>query len=189
MDKINKNNLVSKYITETGEKMYYHNAPVSWHKIFNFVPFYSENGNVKQSSHLKNVSFLNKKMLSSALCLFSSSLFYWFNWNYSNCRDLSLKDISGMRFSFDILLDKESKELDSLSSSLMKDLKQNSKIYKRISNDNKTEFDSFYPMYSKAIVNEIDKVFAKHYGFSEEELDFIINYDIKYRMGSELEGK
>jgi len=34
---------------------------------------------------------------------------------------------------------------------------------------------------------EIDKVLAEHYGFSEEELDFIINYDIKYRMGSELE--
>ncbi|MES4922223.1 hypothetical protein ABVC70_09905 [Hoylesella timonensis] len=33
--------------------------------------------------------------------------------------------------------------------------------------------------------NEIDKVFAQHYGFTEE-LDFIINYDIKYRMGDEL---
>ena len=27
---------------------------------------------------------------------------------------------------------------------------------------------------------------AKYYGFTEEELDFIINYDIKYRMGDEL---
>mgnify|MGYP003549347576 CR=1 FL=1 len=26
---------------------------------------------------------------------------------------------------------------------------------------------------------------AKYYGFTEEELDFIINYDIKYRMGDE----
>ena len=34
--------------------------------------------------------------------------------------------------------------------------------------------------------DEIDKVLAKHYGFTEEELDFIINYDIKYRMGGEL---
>jgi len=24
------------------------------------------------------------------------------------------------------------------------------------------------------------------YGFAEEELDFIINYDIKYRMGKEV---
>ena len=39
---------------------------------------------------------------------------------------------------------------------------------------------------SKPIIDEIDKVLAKHYGFTDEELDFIINYDIKYRMGKEL---
>jgi len=27
---------------------------------------------------------------------------------------------------------------------------------------------------------------AKHYGFTDEELDFIINYDIKYRMGKTI---
>jgi hypothetical protein len=26
-------------------------------------------------------------------------------------------------------------------------------------------------------------VLARHYGFTDEELEFIINYDIKYRMG------
>ena len=30
---------------------------------------------------------------------------------------------------------------------------------------------------------------ANHYGFTDEELDFIINYDIKYRMGQEEENK
>lgn len=29
----------------------------------------------------------------------------------------------------------------------------------------------------------------KHHGFSEEELVFIIHYDIKYRMGDELGGE
>ena len=48
------------------------------------------------------------------------------------------------------------------------------------------EIQSFQPRLSKPIIDEIDKVLAKHYGFTEEELDFIINYDIKYRMGSEL---
>jgi hypothetical protein len=33
---------------------------------------------------------------------------------------------------------------------------------------------------------DFERVLAKHYGFTEEELDFIINYDIKYRMGDEL---
>ena len=47
-------------------------------------------------------------------------------------------------------------------------------------------YEEYYPAKSKPIIDEIDKVLAKHYGFTEEELDFIINYDIKYRMGDEL---
>ena len=34
---------------------------------------------------------------------------------------------------------------------------------------------------------KLDRVLAKHYGFTDDELDFIINYDIKYRMGRESE--
>jgi len=37
------------------------------------------------------------------------------------------------------------------------------------------------------IIDEIDTVHAAHYVFTAEELDFIINYDIKYRMGKELD--
>jgi hypothetical protein len=41
----------------------------------------------------------------------------------------------------------------------------------------------------KPIIDEIGRILAKHYGFTDAELDFIINYDIKYRMGSELTGE
>ncbi|MDI6753320.1 MAG: Eco57I restriction-modification methylase domain-containing protein [Thermodesulfobacteriota bacterium] len=37
----------------------------------------------------------------------------------------------------------------------------------------------------KPVIDEIDSILARHYGFTDEELDFIINYDIKYRMGQE----
>lgn len=33
-------------------------------------------------------------------------------------------------------------------------------------------------------MDEIDRVLALHYGFIAEELDLIINCDIKYRMGA-----
>ena len=49
----------------------------------------------------------------------------------------------------------------------------------------KVIYDEFYPKYSKPIIDEIDRVLAKHYGVTDEELDFIINYDFKYRMGRE----
>ena len=36
-------------------------------------------------------------------------------------------------------------------------------------------------------LDEIDTVLAGHYGFTAEELDFILNYDIKYRLGRDTE--
>ncbi|MEK7674625.1 MAG: hypothetical protein AAB676_02160 [Verrucomicrobiota bacterium] len=38
-------------------------------------------------------------------------------------------------------------------------------------------------MKNKTILDEIDRMLARHYGFTAEELDFILNYDIKYRLG------
>jgi len=48
---------------------------------------------------------------------------------------------------------------------------------------------SFQPRASKPVIDEIDCVLARHYGFTEEELDFIVNYDIKYRMGGGAAGE
>lgn len=50
----------------------------------------------------------------------------------------------------------------------------------------KSNCKTFFIGKSKHIIDEIDKVLARHYDFTEEELDFIINYDIKYRMGDGL---
>jgi len=67
---------------------------------------------------------------------------------------------------------------------LEKDMQNKSKrrIY-HYKTSGRVEYDEFYLKLSKPIIDEIDKVLAKHYGFTDEELDFIINYDIKYRMG------
>ena len=43
------------------------------------------------------------------------------------------------------------------------------------------------PRKHKPILDEIDTVLAGHYGFTAEELDFILNYDIKYRLGRDAE--
>ena len=44
----------------------------------------------------------------------------------------------------------------------------------------------YYPKRSKNYIDQIDQNIARHYSLTDEELDFIINYDIKYRMGDEL---
>ena len=51
------------------------------------------------------------------------------------------------------------------------------------------QFEEFRPSLSKPIIDQIDRALAQHYGFTDEELDFIINYDIKYRMGRDAGGE
>jgi hypothetical protein len=72
---------------------------------------------------------------------------------------------------------------------LKKDYKKNKEIKNRTYESGLVYYEEYYPAKSKPIIDKIDKVLAQHYGFTEEELDFIINYDIKYRMGGELEGE
>ncbi|MCF8267446.1 MAG: Eco57I restriction-modification methylase domain-containing protein [Ignavibacteriales bacterium] len=187
LSKLNTNKTLNNYIVQTGSIVYYHNAPVHWGKVVDFIPYFSVGDNVQQSSHLKELYFDSKENSEVVICLLNSSLFYWFNWQYSNCRDLSQKDIFRMPLSMCKVSVLIKKKLCSLKTELMKDLKENSKIYQRYSGGILTEFDSFYPAFSKPIIDKIDTLLAEHYGFTEEELDFIINYDIKYRMGKELE--
>ena len=166
--------------------IYYHNAPVHWGKIFDFIPFYQVGDDKpKMSSHIKRLFFLSKDMSKIVLCFLNSSLFYWWNWHFTNCRDLSIADIDRSRIDLSGFDQASIETFNKLSVSLMEDLKKNSKVYRRVSKGILTQFDSFYPALSKPIIDEIDRVLAKHYGFTDEELDFIINYDIKYRMGRE----
>jgi len=37
---------------------------------------------------------------------------------------------------------------------------------------------------AKPIIDELDTLLAFHYGFSDEELDFVLSYDIKYRVAA-----
>jgi len=72
---------------------------------------------------------------------------------------------------------------------LMSDLKLNA-VRKRASSQKtgQVEYDEFWPRQSKSIIDEIDNLLAKHYGFTGQELDFIVNYDIKYHMGQNALG-
>jgi hypothetical protein len=74
-----------------------------------------------------------------------------------------------------------SQNLITLFDRLMRDYKKHSFVRTRAD----CEYQEFRPSESKDIIDEIDSVLAQHYGFTDEELDFIINYDIKYRMGQD----
>jgi hypothetical protein len=73
-----------------------------------------------------------------------------------------------------------------LSKRLTKSLYENAETRIRTRADGSKQKElNFKVALSKGIIDEIDRILAKHYGFTDDELDFIINYDIKYRIGNE----
>ena len=169
-------------------RIYYRTTGGLYWKIFtNFPPKFYLNGKAGNSS--RETSFTVNEQNQDIICvaLLSSNVFWWWYTVTSNLRDLNPIDIQGFKFPSEILHDNL---LIKLGEKYLKDLESNSVMLTRMQKQTgETQTQSFKIAYSKPIINEIDKILAKHYGFTAEELDFIINYDIKYRMGKELENE
>ncbi len=157
---------------------------VYWKTITNWSPKFTCNGVVMKSSRETSLKFKTQKVANIIAGTLSSGTFWWWYTITSNLRDLNPSDIAGFRFNSSIL---EDVLLEEMSLAYMKDLDDNSIMQIRMQKTKgETCTQLFKVKLSKPIIDEIDKVLAKHYGFTDEELDFIINYDIKYRMGDEL---
>ena len=164
------------------DSFYYHAAPIHWGKALNDLsPLQTRQLNIADSYKRRNISPLYKNF---AFDLVHSTLFFYFWIVYSDCYNLTKKYFSLIH----VPSISNSSVWDNLADRLNEDMIDNMQIAEyTYKNKGTVRFAQFFPKKSKPIIDEIDKVLAKHYGFTEEELDFIINYDIKYRMGDELE--
>jgi hypothetical protein len=168
-------------------EVYCHRIVAHFVKAMDFVPYFcSERDGVKRSEDYKvfgAATALERDVLSAVL---NSTLFYQWFVTYSDVyhcgREIILDfpvDLSALAMSHGPLLSAENDRL-------MKSLRHNSvrrKIpYQRTGT---VEYDEFYPRLSKSVIDEIDRTLAPYYGLTEEELDFIINFDIKFRLGDD----
>ena len=164
---------------------YFHNAPRYWIRATDFVPyFWNERDGEKQSIQIKSLSFSAPNNMLAFCALMNSTLFYWWFIVCSDCRHLNMREIENFYFDPQQLNKKKLHELSKIIVELMESYLKNSVRKKtNYKTTGRVIYDEFYPRHSKHIIDKIDAVLAKHYGFTEEELDYIINYDIKYRMG------
>ncbi len=180
---------ISLYYSSTNENpVFVHNAPQYFTRATTFAPyFWNETDGCRLSVSVKPYTFKTSQDSKIACCILNSSTFYLWFIILSDCRHLNAREIDNFPISLEDMDQDIKTKLCNLSDMLMSDYITNS--YRKESYYRATGgvvYDEYYPKKSKPIIDEIDKVLAKHYGFTEEELDFIINYDIKYRMGDEL---
>lgn len=170
-------------------KLYYFRAVQYWFKILDREPIFEEDGVHKTTGEMKPLYFDTEDKCKATIAILSSSLFFLHYIIWSSCQVVNRRDFNFF-IDFNALEDNNLEHLVRLSEALQQDYQQNSHVIKRNYSKKGRNFtmekQHFFIKFSKPIIDEIDKVLARHYGFTEEELDFIINYDIKYRMGDEL---
>ena len=170
--------LVNKCIPE--DMIYYHAAPIHWGKCLNNLSILQSNNlNIADSYKTLNISHEYRDF---AFILLNSSLFFFYWIVFSDCYNLTKK-----YFKIKIPTNIKTNKCRDLAKMLNHDLFSKMVVAEyTYRNKGVVRFAQFFPKQSKAIIDKIDQLLAEHYGFTEEELDFIINYDIKYRMGDEL---
>ena len=163
--------------------VWFHDGPTYWIRALPFEP----NKGIKsaRSNHYHCISAASKDAASIICALLNSSTFYLFFKAVSNCRDFGGKEL--YLFTLPDSLLSLPDELVSLARRLGQNLKVTAHRASRLYDSGEVHYEEYYPQQSKPILDEIDTVLAGHYGFTAEELDFILNYDIKYRLGRSTE--
>jgi len=173
-------------ITKHGSPIYYRTTGGLYWKVFtNFPPYYKLNGK-KGSSSRETKLHVESDDLSIEICAILSSDVFWYWYSVtSNLRDLNPSDIIRFSVPEPIYINKK---LLILGKEYLDDIKRNSRpLIREQRNKGTTETQSFIISKSRPIINQIDGLLAKYYGFTQNELDYILNYDVKYRMSKELE--
>jgi hypothetical protein len=165
-------------------KIYYRTTGGLYWKVFtDFAPTFLLNGVAGHSSRETCIKVAKAGHVLPILACLSSDVFWWWYSVTSNVRDLNPYDIGHFPIPESAFSDEQ---LRQLGFRYVSDIKKNSRLLLREQKQTgTTETQSFKIHESKSILDEIDHVMAVHYGFSPDELDFITNYDIKYRMGAD----
>jgi hypothetical protein len=165
--------------------VYYYRSPLYWIRSMDFLPHFDSGSASRSVHHFKDFGLTDRKYGPVVGSVINSTVFYIWFIAYGNGRNVALRDIVTFPAPETLFSDSSIVEFDKLFKELMADYRRNSVVKER---SDGVEYQEFYPAASKPIMDKIDVALARHYGFSGDELDFILNYDIKFRLGRDIEG-
>src|SRR4029077_16474619 len=122
----------------------------------------------------------------SVCAILNSNTFYFFYLSYSDAYHCGTELILAFPCDLSSLDAAVGAKLRRANADLMKEMKAN-RVRRKIEyrGTGLIEYDEFYRRLSKREIDALDAALARHFGFPEQELDHVINYDIKYRMGQD----
>jgi hypothetical protein len=172
---------LSHYLSagRTGFLIHYHRSPRYWIRGMDFEPHFRSPTRSRSVHHFRDLHFRTEAEGKVAAAALNSSLFFLWFLAVGNGRNLTGTDVEG--FPLGPLTPGFCRLVAPCFDRLMADYRAHSFIRTR----RDCEFQEFRPGKSRPILNEIDGLFARHFGFTAEELDFVRNYEVKYRLGQD----
>lgn len=170
------------YGLSSGRVFYRTTGGLYWKVFTDFAPAFFADGVRGNSSRETSFSTREESQAKPLVAILSSNLFWWWYTITSNLRDLNPSDIQEFSLPMGVVA---SKSIVKLSDEFIADMQKNSTMLVRNQKNTRqaTQTQSFKVRTSKPIIDKIDLVLSKAYGLTDEEIDCIVNYDIKYRMG------
>ena len=174
--KLKKHPQIGCYVRTEGKLIYYRSTGGRYFKV---VTDYST------SSTKEKYIYFDEKLASAIGCILSSNLSFWFYQIYSN--NLDWKNLEICSFHIPNLSDDQIQYLNTLYKNYQEDIELNANI--RLSSGNsKYKVESFKEYKigrSKTIIDKIDDFIGPIYGLSQQEIDFIKNYEIEFRLSDD----
>jgi len=160
--------------------VFYQEACRYWLKAQAGLPFFSRNGEIMQPPHGRVFSATDENAAAFWGCLLNSSLFYWYYSLFSDCEHVNDDLVKTVPIPTN-WGDQQWTELSEKLSRALASYATRKTI--RTKQDHVIEYDEMKASRAKASIDEVDLALGKLFGLTDDETDFIINYDIKYRMG------
>jgi type I restriction-modification system DNA methylase subunit len=176
LGKIRMQKKLSTFYNNKGLPIYYRTTGGRYFKVVTNYP----TGSTKE----KPIMF-EPKYADSIGCALSSSLSFWFYQIYSNNLDWKSYEIEN--FTLPPLNDENIDVLGKLYSEYLNDIETNANV-RTSTGESKYLVDTFKEykiVRSKSIIDKIDDYIGPLYGLTQEEIDFIKNYELEFRMAGE----
>jgi len=180
---------IGRHVTGAGDHRVYYTRKMSWFvQVTRFIPaIVDKHGKRRRPSELKTLHFPSKALADMAFAALNANLFYWFVTTGSDCRNLNMREVRGYPFDMSRVSDAVQNQLRRMAERLGKDINEKSEMRSMtFENVGALQIQCIFPSRSKGLIDQIDTTLAKHFEFTDEQLDFVVNYDIKYRMGQDL---
>lgn len=170
LSKIFNNTKLESYCDKNGKAIYYRTTGGRYFKIIT---------NYSTGSNKERIININYKYTTAIGCILSSSLFWYYVQIYSN--GLDLKDYEIKNFPIPKLSDEDIKKLEKIYKLYLDDIEKNVIVHNAKSY-NISIYKEYKIVKSFNLIKQIDEIVCKLYGLTEEETNYIKNYEIEYRL-------